>query len=190
MILARLEQADRYLALHQDFPAAVAFLRGQPLSDVPLGRIEIAGAMYAAASRSPARQRSEARLEAHRNYIDIQYVISGVEEMGWKARSRCERPHDQYDAEKDIEFFADSPDSYVALLPGEFVVFFPDDVHVPLIGTGTVFKAVKVPVADDGLHIGLHDDRVAVDRGLGRHELAVRRGNHARIGGLQASVSL
>ena len=91
MILARLEQADRYLALHPDFAAAFGFLRSQPLNDLPLGRIEIAGAMYTTVCRSPTRQRSEARLEAHRRYIDIQYLISGVEEMGWKARSRCLR---------------------------------------------------------------------------------------------------
>ena len=147
MILARLEQADRYLALHPDFAAAIAFLRGHPLSDLPQGRIEIAGAMYAMISRSPTRQRSEARLEAHRRYIDIQYVIAGVEEMGWSARSRCQQPHGQYDAEKDIEFFADVPDSFVTVLPGEFVVFFPDDAHAPLIGTGEIHKVViKVPM--------------------------------------------
>ena len=102
MILARLEQADRYLALHPDFPAAIAFLRGQPLSDLPQGRIEIAGSMYALLSRSPARRRSEARLEAHRKYIDIQYVIAGVEEMGWNPRSRCRQPHGQYDAGRTL----------------------------------------------------------------------------------------
>jgi len=147
MILARLEQADRYLALHSDFGAAIGFLRGQPLNDLPLGRIEIGVAMYATVSRSTTRQRSEARLEAHRKYIDVQYLISGVEEMGWKARSRCQPPQVQYDAEKDIEFFADVPDNYVSLLPGEFVVFFPDDAHAPLIGTDVVNKVViKVPM--------------------------------------------
>ena len=147
MILARLEQADRYVALHPDFPAAIAFLRGQPLADLPQGRIEITGTMYAMVSQSPARQRSEARLEAHRRYIDIQIVVAGVEEMGWKARSRCQRPHNQYDTEKDVEFFADTPDSYVTVHPGEFVVFFPDDAHAPLIGTGTIHKVViKVPM--------------------------------------------
>jgi YhcH/YjgK/YiaL family protein len=74
-------------------------------------------------------------------------VIAGVEEMGWSARSRCQRPHGQYDAEKDIEFFADTPDSYVTVLPGEFVIFFPDDAHAPLIGTGEIHKVViKVPM--------------------------------------------
>jgi biofilm protein TabA len=147
MILARLEQADRYLALHRDFPAAIAFLRGQPPSDLPLGRIEIAGGAYALVSRAPTRQRSEARLEAHRIYIDIQCSISGVEEMGWKSRTQCHEPYGDYDAEKDVEFFSDTPDSYVTVSPGAFVIFFPDDMHAPLIGSGEVHKVViKVPL--------------------------------------------
>jgi biofilm protein TabA len=147
MILARLEQADRYLLLHRDFAAAVAFLRDQPLSDLPLGRAEITATVYAMISRSPARQRSEARLEAHRKYIDIQYVIAGVEEMGWKPHTRCQRQHGEYDAERDIEFFNDLPDTYITVRPGQFVVFFPDDAHAPLIGSGEVHKVViKVPV--------------------------------------------
>ena len=147
MILARLEQADRYLTLHPDFSAAIAFLRGQPLNHLPEGRIEIAGTMYALVSRSPARHRSEAPLEAHRKHVDIQYLIAGIEEMGWRSRSRCQQPQGQYDAEKDIEFFGDTPDGYVTVRPGEFVVFFQDDAHAPLIGTGGVHKVViKVPV--------------------------------------------
>jgi YhcH/YjgK/YiaL family protein len=146
LILARLEQADRYLALHPDFSAAIAFLRGQPLNHLPQGRIEIAGTTYAMVSRSPARHRSEARLEAHRKHIDIQYLIAGIEEMGWRSRSRCQKPQGEYDAGKDIEFFGDTPDSYVTVRPGEFVIFFPDDAHAPLIGTGGVHKVViKVP---------------------------------------------
>ena len=146
LILARLEQADRYLALHPDFSAAIAFLRGQPLGHLPEGRIEIAGAVYALVSRSPARHRSEARLEAHRQHIDIQYLIAGIEEMGWKPCAGCHQPQGPYDAGKDIEFFGDMPDSYLTVRPGELVIFFPDDAHAPLIGTGGVHKVViKVP---------------------------------------------
>ena len=133
MILARLEQADRYFDLHPDFPAAIAFLRGQPLADLPRADRDYRNGIRQV-SRSPARQRSEARLKAHRKHIDIQFVISGVEEMGWKARGRCQRPHNQYDAGKDIEFFDDVLDSYITVHPGEFVIFFPDDAHAPLIG--------------------------------------------------------
>ena len=142
MILARLDQADRYLALHPDFSAAIAFLRRPTLGALLDGRFETTGTMYAIVSRSPARQRSEARLEAHRQYIDIQYVIVGIEEMGWSPRSRCQQSLGQYDVEKDIEFFGDPPDSFVTVRPGDFVIFFPEDAHAPLIGTGEIHKVV------------------------------------------------
>jgi len=147
MIFACLEHADRYLALHSDFSAAIAFLRSQPLPNLPEGRVEIAGTTYALVFRSPTRQRCEARLEAHRKYIDIQYVISGIEEMGWRARSHCQQLHGEYDAKQDIEFFADTPDGYITVHPGEFVIFFPENAHAPLIGTGEIHKVViKVPI--------------------------------------------
>jgi biofilm protein TabA len=134
-------------ALHPALAAAIAFLRGRPLGDLPEGRIEIAGTTYAMVSRSPARRRSEARLEAHRKHIDIQYVIAGVEEMGWTPRNRCQRADGPYDAEKDIEFFSDAPESYVTVRAGELVIFFPHDAHAPLIGAGEVHKiVVKVAV--------------------------------------------
>ena len=88
VIFARLEQAGRYLALHSDFPAAIAFLR-EPTARRSAARTggDSAATVYATISRSPARRRSEARLEAHRRHIDIQCVINGVEEMGWTPRA-------------------------------------------------------------------------------------------------------
>ena len=79
--------------------------------------------------RSPGRRRSEARLEAHRCHTDIHCVCAGVEEMGWKPRSRCRQPQGEYNAEKDVEFFVDEPYSYIAVHPGEFVIFFPEDAQ-------------------------------------------------------------
>jgi YhcH/YjgK/YiaL family protein len=143
VILDRLDQADRYTSLHLDFAPAIAFLRTQRLDRLPLQRIEISGqSLYAMVSKNPARKRSEARLEAHRKHIDIQYLIDGMEEMGWKSRARCQKREAEYDAEKDVELFADAPDTYITVHPGAFVIFFPDDAHAPLIGSGEPHKIV------------------------------------------------
>ncbi len=142
MILAPLEQAERYLSLHPAFAAAFDYLRGQDFRELPEGRMELTEKMYAMVSRSPTRRRDEARLEAHRRYIDIQYVISGNEEMGWRPRSRCQQTHVGYHVEKDIEFYADAPENYIAVQPADFVIFFPEDAHAPLIGNGTIHKVV------------------------------------------------
>lgn len=137
MILDRLENADRYACLHLDFAPAFRWLRSQHLDGLAAQRIEIAGrTLFALVSKSPGRKRDEARLEAHREHIDIQYVIAGTEEMGWKPRSRCQKPATEYNAGDDIEFFSDAQEAYIAVPPGTFALFFPEDAHAPLIGAG------------------------------------------------------
>lgn len=89
----------------------------------------------------------EGKLEGHRKYIDIQYVISGDESMGWSPRSDV-APSENYDAEKDLEFFEGSPESIVQVPPGSFAVFLPTDAHLPCIGKGPIHKVV-VKVAVD-----------------------------------------
>jgi len=143
MILDRLDQADRYASLHLDFAPAIAFLRSRPLDRLPLERIDLDGeSLYAMVSKPQARKREDARLEAHRKYIDIQYLIAGAEEMGWKSRKTCQKLEAEYDPAKDVELFADAPDTYLAIRPGMFVIFFPEDAHAPLIGSGEVHKIV------------------------------------------------
>ncbi len=148
MILDRLEQMDRYRAAHHRFFKAFAFLRQGGLEALPLGRHEIDGdRIYAMVCRDPAQTRDQAKLEAHRKYIDIQVVLSGTDEMGWRSRSRCTKPDVEYDVEKDVEFFADPPDAWTAVGEGAFAVFFPEDAHAPLVGTGDLHKiVVKVAV--------------------------------------------
>jgi len=49
-----------------------------------------------------------AKLEAHRRYIDIQLVLDGTDEMGWKPLSDCHDPVSDYSTERDIRFFNDA----------------------------------------------------------------------------------
>ena len=143
MIIDRLEFAQRYCDLHPGFERAFAFLNRNDLADLPVGRHDIDGdRLFCTISKGPGRARDDAKLEAHRQYIDIQYVIAGAEEMGWKPTARCTVVDTPYDAEKDIGFFADEPETWTPVPPGSFVVFFPQDAHAPLVGTGRIHKAV------------------------------------------------
>ncbi len=149
MILDSLDQSDLYAPLHPLFAKAFAFLRDTDLAALPLGRQEIDGeAVFAIVARDPGRSRQDAPLEAHRKYIDIQVVLAGTDEMGWKSRSRCTSPGAAYDAEADIEFFRDPPDAWAAVGAGQFAIFFPADAHAPLVGEGEIHKVVvKVAVS-------------------------------------------
>lgn len=149
MIMDRLDQIARYAAVHPRFDKAVEFLQGTDLAGLSDGRHDIDGDdMFAMACRDPAKTRDQAKLEAHRKYIDIQVVLDGTDEIGWKSRPTCETVDVEYDAEKDVEFLADPPDAWVAVCPGAFAVFFPEDAHAPLVGAGEL-KKVVVKIAVD-----------------------------------------
>lgn len=89
------------------------------------------------------KREEEASLEVHDKYIDVQVLIAGeVETMGWRERRECRVPRGPFDAEEDIRFFADRPQLFVGIRPGQFVVFGPEDAHAPMIGRGRIKKAV------------------------------------------------
>jgi YhcH/YjgK/YiaL family protein len=149
MILDTLANADRYLALHPLFPRAFEFLRNTDLAALAPGRHVIDGeALFAIVEACPGRSRTEAKLECHRRYIDIQLVLEGTDEMGWRSLGECHAPVDDYSVERDIRFFEDTPASWVATPAGSFCIFFPEDAHAPLVSDGLVRKVVvKIAVA-------------------------------------------
>lgn len=148
MIYDQLNQAERYLPLHPGFPAAFAFLKRADLAELVDGRYEIDGErVYALVQRKPGRKPSETHLEAHRRYIDIQYVVGGMDTMGWRSTPDCQQIDTPYNESKDVILYGDDPAAWIATAPGAFALFFPADAHMPLIGEGMLHKVViKVAV--------------------------------------------
>src|SRR3990170_2294918 len=143
MILSTLSQADRYAALHPLFPRAFEYIRNTGLLSLAPGRYPIAGDdLFAIVEHVQGRTRAEAKLECHRRYIDIQLVLDGMDEMGWKPLADCHNPVSCYSAEKDIRFFHDAPASWIATPPGAFCIFYPEDAHAPLVGEGIIRKVI------------------------------------------------
>ena len=126
MILASMIESDRYAALHPLFDNAFAFLRNTDLKALAPGKHAVQGeAVFAIVEACAGRTRAEAKLECHRRHIDIQLVLEGVDEMGWKPLAECVDPATDYDAARDIRFFNDTPSSRIATPPGSFCLFFP-----------------------------------------------------------------
>ena len=143
MVIARLEEADRYAALHPAFARAFAFLRATDLASLTTGRHEIDGdRIYVSIDHVQGRGQEAARLEYHRAHIDIQVTIAGDERIGWRPLATCQTPSKPFDPSRDIGFYADRPETWVAVPAGLFVIFFPDDAHAPLAGSGPVRKAI------------------------------------------------
>lgn len=149
MILDQLSQSAHYIRLHPGFAAAFQYLKTAKLDDLPAGRHEIDGdRMYVVINRQAGRSRDGAKLEAHRRYIDVQFGISGTDEIGWRALADTTQPSAPFDEAKDLGFYNDRPQTWLVVPPGSFAIFQPQDVHAPLGGTGDLVKAV-VKVAVD-----------------------------------------
>ena len=148
MILDLVEKLPQYMPLGTGFAKAAEFLARADLDRLVAGRYEIDGdRVYAMVSRNLGRAREGARLEAHRQYVDIQVVLAGLDHIGWKPVSRCGVPDGEYIEQRDVRFYLDEPDAWVAVRPGSFAIFFPGDAHLPSISPEVIHKiVVKVAV--------------------------------------------
>jgi biofilm protein TabA len=152
MILDLLVNTSLYRGLPTRLVAALDFLKATDLAALPLGKTVIDGErLFALVQEYSPKPASALKYEAHRRYWDVQYVVSGVERMGWNTLSRMTvgQPHDN---ERDVAFFTGSGDTF--LVPaGTFAIFGPHDVHMPGIApddapAATVRKVVvKVDVS-------------------------------------------
>jgi YhcH/YjgK/YiaL family protein len=148
MILDVLGNVHRYMVHNKEFSKAIEFLFRPDLNELPTGKYEIDGdRVYAIVAKDPGRKEEDALLEIHRKYIDIQVVLAGTDNMGWRSKSSCEKPSGEYHNDSDVQFFEDDPEAFFSVKRGRFVIFFPEDAHMPSISEGEIHKIiVKVAV--------------------------------------------
>lgn len=149
MIMDRLANAELYFPVHPRFAAAFRYLRETDLEKLADGEHEIDGRrLFAAVATSPGRGRAGAKLEAHRKYIDIQYVVRGTDDIGLKPTCECRDVELPYTEDHDASLYLDKPTNWVTVPTGSFTIFYPDDGHAPL-GTSEPVKKVVVKVQID-----------------------------------------
>ena len=144
MIVDTLKNASKYFSVHPLFAKAFEFINQTDLANAVDGKSDIADGLKAIFSNSPGKTKeaSCSKFECHDKNIDIQLCINGVETIGWKPREKCATPNGDYNAEKDVQLYHDAPDMFFQLTDGQFAIFFPEDVHAPMIGEGQIKKLV------------------------------------------------
>ena len=145
MIIDTLSNAQKYFCIHPLFAKAFGYIQSQNLATIEVGTYVIQeNQLRAIVSNKPgeAKEESAAKFECHNNHIDIQLCIKGSEQIGWKPIQSCSQLKDEYNAEKDVTFYRDAPDMYFQLTAEQFAIFFPEDVHAPMIGEGDIKKMV------------------------------------------------
>ena len=143
----RREFAVSYFKHKERWDKAFAFLKENDLTKMELKRYDIDGNnLYAPVSEYITKNDTAARYEAHRNYIDIQYVVTGRELIGIAPLSDTKDILVPYDAATDVEFMTVSQIKNVPATSDRFFIFFPDDVHRPGLKDGVNSPVRKVVV--------------------------------------------
>ena len=131
MILDTLPNLALYTELSPRLSAAAVFLATHDLAALPEGRVEIDGDdVFASVSDYETHEPAPERFEAHRDYADLQLVVSGAERIGIAPRTPCLSVEQPYDEARDIEFVRAEGD-FVPLFAGRFLVIFPHEAHQP-----------------------------------------------------------
>jgi YhcH/YjgK/YiaL family protein len=130
MVIDTLVNSARYESLHPRFKAAFAFLRRPDIDAVALGRTDVDGsALFALVQTYETKPIQEGKLESHKKYVDIQYILEGEEFMGY-APLGTQPVSKPFDPEKDIGFY-DGEAWFTRFRKGMFAIFFPQDAHLP-----------------------------------------------------------
>ena len=136
MIVGRLDESEKYGVLSVGIMKALEYLIESDFTETPAGKYSVVGDdVFALVQRYEVKPADKGLFEAHNNYIDIQYVVSGSELIGYAPKANQEVIH-EYDAEGDYALFKGEA-SFVKLDEGMFAICFPDDLHMPGIGEDT-----------------------------------------------------
>lgn len=127
---------------------ALRFLRETDFDQLEAGRYPIKGdAIYAQVLDLETKPKTEILPEVHRQYLDVQYLHSGKERMGFAPDLGTNSIAQAYNPEKDIQFYRSADfENDLVMQAGCFAVFFPNDVHRPGCIDDNVSRIRKVVV--------------------------------------------
>lgn len=145
MIIDHIERAPLYNGIGARIRAALEYLAKTDFSGMKDGRHDIDGdKVFALVQRYETKPRNQGKWETHRRYIDVQYVASGAEVMGYAPAGGL-TVIQPYSGERDCTFYTGAGD-FVTACAGTFIVFFPEDAHMPCLACETPVPVVKVVV--------------------------------------------
>lgn len=144
MILDTIENYQLYKAINERIAKGFDFLRTTDLNAIPSGKHDIDGdTIFALVQEYQTKPLSECKLESHKKFIDIQYMIRGEEMMGVTTQNN--QKIIEVNDEKDYTFY-EGKTSLVRVSKGMFTIFFPDDLHQPCVQTESAAEVKKVVI--------------------------------------------
>jgi YhcH/YjgK/YiaL family protein len=145
MIIDHIHHAQQFHAFGIGVRAGLQFLARPDLITLEKGRYDLpdSGGSYALVQEHETKLRSQAKWEAHRKMIDLQFMVCGQELMGYAdiARLKMGEYHDV-----DDYSLGEGDGEWLRLNAQYFMILFPQDGHMPSIAVTEPEKVRKVVV--------------------------------------------
>jgi YhcH/YjgK/YiaL family protein len=151
MILDTLENARLYYALGPRFKKAFDYLAQTDFTKVEKGKYELDGKnLFAIVNEYDTVDSQKEQMEAHKKYIDVQYIVHGTERIGHDLLQQ-QTPSKAYDADADFWLFGEKPSFFSVIKQNMFAIFFPHDLHMPniMVNKASAVKKVVIKIAVD-----------------------------------------
>jgi YhcH/YjgK/YiaL family protein len=143
MIFDKIENAALYENISPLLKKAFTYIKQTDFSKLENGKHIIEeDNLFAIVQEYETKNDADCKLEAHKKYIDVQYIISGEEHIGVTPLIN-QKPCKEYDAENDYALY-DDVSSFIKIIQTQFAVLFPDDLHKPGIKINVSGKVKKV----------------------------------------------
>lgn len=175
MIIEKLESAGTYGWIAQELAKALDYLKNTDLKTLPSGRTEIDGdRMFAVVQDYTTSGEEELKFEAHRAYLDVQYIVAGTEKILVSSLQNFHQEAVPYRPDEDIVFYEETPKSVALILQeGDYAVFTPEDCHKTRCDAdGKQKQKVKKVIVKIKIQKDQEEERVGQKMGI--HHLAVR----------------
>ena len=151
MIIDNINNAEKYFGLGEKIKRALLFIKENNFESMSDGKYEIKDSeIFAMVNRYETKLYENGTWEAHKKYIDVQFVAEGTEKMGYADITKLTVTK-EYENDKDIMFLKGKGD-FITAERGTFAIFFPSDAHMPGMNpekiSQNIVKVVVKVIAD------------------------------------------
>lgn len=148
MIVTDLDHMDRQVPQTRGLQQALEFLRREDIGSLPEGRTDIDGdVVFALVQRYQTNPTQAPTFENHLKYIDVQFIVSGEEIIGW-APAGAMVVTAAYADDMDICFGTVAAGKWipVRMETGQLMVLWPEDAHAPKGAVGASSRVMKIVI--------------------------------------------
>lgn len=145
MITDHISKAALYFPISERLKMALQYLSKTDFSKLAPGRYDIDGDnVYAMVQEYSTKPVADCALEAHKKYIDVQFMAEGEECIGYESMAKQEIA-EPYHENEDYWLFNGNP-GLIKYTKGMFAVLYPQDLHMPKVISGESMEVRKVVV--------------------------------------------